>query len=152
MRLLTSVVTPCHFPIDVRIHLWYLYDVVLQSNACCKNMKAASLMNKWVNVSVCWGIMGTSRMTPPPLFLPLPPLVMLLVDSNTGLDADGMRELCAALQENASLTELNLSRNRFGAEGAELLENALDRAPSLQMLDVRRYEEGGNRYDHGTST
>lgn len=57
--------------------------------------------------------------------------------SNTGLDADGMRELCAALRENSSLTDLNLSRNRFGEDGAALLEGALDGAPALQMLDVR---------------
>ncbi|CAN0486232.1 unnamed protein product, partial [Laminaria digitata] len=57
--------------------------------------------------------------------------------SNTGLDADGMRELCAALKENSSLTDLNLSRNRFGEEGAALLEGTLDSAPALRSLDVR---------------
>ncbi|CAM9797160.1 unnamed protein product [Scytosiphon promiscuus] len=57
--------------------------------------------------------------------------------SNTGLDADGMRELCSALRSNSSLTDLNLSRNRFGEEGASLLEETLDSAPALQSLDVR---------------
>lgn len=49
-----------------------------------------------------------------------------------------MRELSAALQENRSLTELNLSRNRFGEQGAAMLEKALDHAQSLQSLDIRR--------------
>ncbi|CAM9933934.1 unnamed protein product [Ascophyllum nodosum] len=57
--------------------------------------------------------------------------------SNTGLDSDGMRELCAALRENRSLTHLDVSRNRFGGKGAEMLEETLDAAPSLQTLDVR---------------
>ncbi|CAM9725919.1 unnamed protein product [Pylaiella littoralis] len=63
--------------------------------------------------------------------------VELLDMSNTGLDADGMRELCTALKENSSLTDLNLSRNRFGEEGAALLEGTLDSAPALTSLDVR---------------
>ena len=58
--------------------------------------------------------------------------------SNTGLDADGMRELCTALRKNSSITDLNLSRNRFGEEGAALLEGTLDSAPALRSLDVRR--------------
>lgn len=60
------------------------------------------------------------------------------MDSNTGLDADGMRELCAALRENSSVRDLNLSRNRFGEKGAAMLENVLDSAQSLQTLDIRR--------------
>lgn len=63
--------------------------------------------------------------------------------SNTGLDADGMRELCSALKENSSLTDLNLSRNRFGEEGASLLEGTLDSAPALRSLDVRRWDGMG---------
>lgn len=63
-----------------------------------------------------------------------------MVRSNTGLDADGMRELCTALRENPSITDLNLSRNRFGEEGATLLEETLDSAPALRSLDVRRQE------------
>lgn len=63
-------------------------------------------------------------------------------NSNTGLDADGMRELCLALRSNSSLTDLNLSRNRFGEEGAALLEETLDSAPALQSLDVRRFVGG----------
>lgn len=47
--------------------------------------------------------------------------------------------MCAALKENRSLTDLNLSRNRFGAEGAELLVQAIDDAPALRSLDVRRW-------------
>lgn len=62
----------------------------------------------------------------------------LRLGSNTGLDADGMREVCAALKENNSLVELNLSRNRFGEEGAAMLESVLDHAQSLGWLDVRR--------------
>lgn len=65
-------------------------------------------------------------------------LVYACLDSNSGLDGDGMRELCAALKENTSLTDVNLSRNRFGAEGASLLEGALDSAPKLGSLDIRR--------------
>eukprot|EP00752_Nemacystus_decipiens_P005535 g5007.t1 len=57
--------------------------------------------------------------------------------SNTGLDADGMRELCSALKDNSSLTDLDLSRNRFGEEGAALLEGTLDSARALKSLDVR---------------
>lgn len=76
---------------------------------------------------------------------PLPPLAAqpplkprTLCCSNTGLDPDGMRELCDALRENKSLTDLNLSKNRFGGEGAAMLEEVLDSAPSLKFLDVRR--------------
>lgn len=67
-------------------------------------------------------------------------VVVGIVDrSNTGLDADGVRELCTALKENRSVTDLNLSRNRFGEEGAALLEGTLDSTPALRSLDVRRW-------------
>ena len=39
--------------------------------------------------------------------------------SNTGLNDDGMAEICAALRVNKSVTSLNLSMNHFGEQGAK---------------------------------
>jgi len=58
--------------------------------------------------------------------------------SDTGLDDDGMKELCDGLKLNKSVTELNLSFNHFGERGADYLSNAIEVNQSLKKLDLSR--------------
>ena len=58
--------------------------------------------------------------------------------SNTGLNDDGMAEICAALRVNKSVTSLNLSMNHFGEQGAKDLQQALTHNFSLKRLDLSR--------------
>ena len=44
--------------------------------------------------------------------------------SNTGLDDDGIREICEGIVINTSVTSLDLSGNHFGEQGADYLSKA----------------------------
>jgi hemolysin III len=54
----------------------------------------------------------------------------------TGLDDDGLVEICEAIAVNKSLTSLNLGDNRFGERGSEALQSALKLNNSLKELDL----------------
>eukprot|EP01035_Chromulina_nebulosa_P025447 gene25447-33210_t len=56
--------------------------------------------------------------------------------SNTGLDDDGMEEICSGISNNKSIKELNLSGNHFGEKGAISLSKALELNNSVLKLDV----------------
>lgn len=56
--------------------------------------------------------------------------------SNTGLDDNGLAEICAALKENKSLKRLNLASNFFTRIGAMSLMDALSQNTSLTFLDL----------------
>lgn len=58
--------------------------------------------------------------------------------SDTGLDDDGLGEICDALKQNKTLTKLNLSRNYFGTLGAERLRRALEENVTLLNIDLSR--------------
>ncbi len=58
--------------------------------------------------------------------------------SHTGVDDDGMVELCHGIQFNTTITDLNLSSNHFGELGASRLKQALENNTSLQRLDLSR--------------
>jgi channel protein (hemolysin III family) len=58
--------------------------------------------------------------------------------THTGLDDDGMIEICRALEKNRSVTHLNLSRNTFSERGARALRDSLYNNSSLQYLDLSR--------------
>lgn len=58
--------------------------------------------------------------------------------SNTGLDDDGIREICEGIRGNQSITELDLSGNHFGEQGASYLSEALAANNSLRRLDLSR--------------
>lgn len=56
--------------------------------------------------------------------------------SNTGLDDDGVKEICAGIEKNRSLKKLDLSSNHFGTDGANYLSQAMgvnDRIKDLNM-------------------
>ena len=70
-----------------------------------------------------------------------PPIRFVFIEldlSNTGLDDDGVREICDALKVNQSLTCLNLSMNHFGEQGALTLQEALAHNVKLKNLDLSR--------------
>jgi hypothetical protein len=56
----------------------------------------------------------------------------------TGLDDDGMIELCEGLKNNSTVKSLNVSSNHFGVLGTEILRLALDVNKSVKKLDVSR--------------
>ena len=58
--------------------------------------------------------------------------------SFTGLDDDGIGELCAFIKSNTNVTSLNLSNNFFGELGAERLRAALLTNSTIKQLDVSR--------------
>jgi Ran GTPase-activating protein (RanGAP) involved in mRNA processing and transport len=58
--------------------------------------------------------------------------------SYTGLDDDGMKEICEAIKENETITNLNLSSNHFGEVGANYLIDALVENKSLKNVDLSR--------------
>lgn len=58
--------------------------------------------------------------------------------SGTGLDDDGMVEICEGMQHNRTITNLNLSGNHFGELGAERLRKALENNVNLKYLDMSR--------------
>ena len=64
--------------------------------------------------------------------------------SNTGLDDDGIAELCEGIKHNTSLVNLNLASNHFGAKGAETLKEALEHNQTIRNLDVSRNALGYN--------
>jgi hypothetical protein len=58
--------------------------------------------------------------------------------SYTGLDDDGVRELCDALKANKTLVSLNLSGNYFGETATLSLQDALSENSTLKSLDISR--------------
>lgn len=60
----------------------------------------------------------------------------------TGLDDDGILELCRAISHNKSITALNLAANDFGAPGARALETALQQNRTLKVLDLTNNQLG----------
>ncbi|CAN0446578.1 unnamed protein product, partial [Phaeothamnion confervicola] len=58
--------------------------------------------------------------------------------SATGLDDDGLAEICEALKQNKSITHLSVAQNRFGTSGCAALEAALDANETLSVLDISR--------------
>ena len=58
--------------------------------------------------------------------------------TDTGLDDDGIKEICRALEENKTITKLNLSRNNFTWTATQMLQNALVNNTSLKEIDLSR--------------
>lgn len=58
--------------------------------------------------------------------------------SDTGLDDDGIAEICTIIKSNKSVEILNLSYNTFGELGAKLLKEALIENNTLKKLDLSR--------------
>lgn len=58
--------------------------------------------------------------------------------SYTGLDDDGIGEICEGIKGNSSITDLNLSSNHFGEIGAEKLRLALLENSSIKNVDLSR--------------
>lgn len=58
--------------------------------------------------------------------------------SNTGLDDDGVREICEGIKENQSLKKLNLASNHFGEAGTKYLSEAMIINRSIRDLDMSR--------------
>lgn len=58
--------------------------------------------------------------------------------SNTGLDDDGVMEICEGIKKNASLKKVNLSSNHFGEEGTQYLSDAMKINRSIKELDMSR--------------
>jgi hypothetical protein len=56
--------------------------------------------------------------------------------SNTGLDDDGVNEICEGIKHNDTLHSLNLSGNHFGEIGAERLRLALEQNTSIKQIDL----------------
>jgi len=56
--------------------------------------------------------------------------------SQTGLDEEGLAEICAALHVNRAVRTLNLSWNHFGSKGAEMLRDMMLENPTLEELNV----------------
>jgi hypothetical protein len=56
--------------------------------------------------------------------------------SETGLDDEGIRELCEGLKSNSTVTDLNLAYNHFGGEGAKTLLEALAENQSIKKLNL----------------
>ena len=62
--------------------------------------------------------------------------------SRTGLDDEGVREICSALEVNKSITHLDLTGNKFTEKGATALRDALEMNKNLQELDVTNNQLG----------
>jgi hypothetical protein len=58
--------------------------------------------------------------------------------ANTGLDDDGIREICNGIAQNTSIESLNLSGNHFGEAGAAYLSEALGVNQSIKSVDLSR--------------
>lgn len=58
--------------------------------------------------------------------------------SYTGLDDDGITEICEGLQENDAVVNLNLSSNHFGEVGADRLRQVIEKNETLRFIDVSR--------------
>lgn len=56
--------------------------------------------------------------------------------SNTGLDDDGIKEICDGIKKNTSIKTLNLSYNHFGVAGASYLADALSINKSIESVDL----------------
>lgn len=58
--------------------------------------------------------------------------------ANTGLDDDGIMEICRGIKKNNSIETLNLSGNHFGEIGAAYLSEALGVNQSIKTVDLSR--------------
>jgi len=56
--------------------------------------------------------------------------------SNTGIDDDGLEEICESLKHNKSITNLDLARNHFTSLGADHLRKALAENKGIKKLDI----------------
>jgi len=54
----------------------------------------------------------------------------------TGLDDNGLAEICCGLQENHTVTDINLSKNNFGPKGLALLQRVLSTNKNIVKLDI----------------
>ena len=61
---------------------------------------------------------------------------------NTGLDDDGLREICRVIESNTSMHHLNLSFNNFTSLGAKALQEALQKNSTLKTLDLSNNQLG----------
>jgi len=55
---------------------------------------------------------------------------------NTGLDDNGVVEICEGLMENETVTKLNISRNSFGEKGVSMLQQVVSKKKNLKNLDI----------------
>jgi hemolysin III len=60
----------------------------------------------------------------------------------TGLDDDGVIEICNIINNNKTITNLNLAQNNFGKLGAKALEDALKTNNTLKALDLTNNQLG----------
>lgn len=58
--------------------------------------------------------------------------------ANTGLDDDGIKEICNGIRLNNTIESLNLSGNHFGEKGAAFLTEALGTNQSIKKIDLSR--------------
>lgn len=58
--------------------------------------------------------------------------------SSTGLDDDGIKEICDGIKANTSIELLSLANNHFGETGAQYLGQALSVNNSVKILDLSR--------------
>ena len=55
--------------------------------------------------------------------------------ADTGLDDDGLIEICNVLKDNKHVTSLNLSSNHFGSKGVDALLSVLDASHSKMSIE-----------------
>lgn len=60
----------------------------------------------------------------------------------SGLDDEGLIQLCEALKDNKSIKKLNLSSNNFSERGAKTLEEALSGNSTLKEVDLSNNQLG----------
>ena len=62
--------------------------------------------------------------------------------SNTGLDDDGLNEICLGLQNNKSVVDLDISRNSFSSFGIHYLRDMLNVNETLKSINISRNSLG----------
>lgn len=58
--------------------------------------------------------------------------------AGTGLDDDGLKEICEGIENNSTITSLDLSRNNFSSDGTERLRAAIIKNNSIKSLNLSR--------------
>ena len=58
--------------------------------------------------------------------------------AGSGLDDDGLKEICEGIENNTSITSLDLSRNNFSSIGSERLRTAIIKNKSIKALNLSR--------------
>lgn len=109
--------------LDVLNHTNYIRHLKLASSAMQSNRSAG---NGNTNARCLYFILKNNE------------YIETLDISDTGLDDDGLGEICEALVANSSITSLDLSSNHFGSLGAERLRLALERNTSVRSLNLSR--------------